>query len=195
MMHKAWSGIEELPYCIPWWSVKFQGHAGMKKSPILTRIERFRTVTLVWILRWIWNDAQSWVYYKRGALIFVDFKVTRAEKSKNRFESNLRPLDITRPVAAIKSLWVALFGLTNKWRRRVGGNFLKYMDIALAAVARYLLYTSSVCRPDLGLFGLRSLISSSQIIWITFIFNRCHPSWAAATHLKKCVIFDSMGGV
>ena len=30
-----------------------------KKSPILTRIECFRTVTPVWIHQWIWNDAQS----------------------------------------------------------------------------------------------------------------------------------------
>ena len=30
-----------------------------KKSPILTRIERFRTVTPVWIHQWIWGDAQS----------------------------------------------------------------------------------------------------------------------------------------
>ena len=30
-----------------------------KKSPILTRVGRFRTVTLVWINWWRWNDAQS----------------------------------------------------------------------------------------------------------------------------------------
>ena len=29
------------------------------KSPILTRIERFRTLTPVWIHQWIWNDEQS----------------------------------------------------------------------------------------------------------------------------------------
>ena len=32
-----------------------------KKLPILTQIERFRTVTPIWIHRWIWNDAQSLV--------------------------------------------------------------------------------------------------------------------------------------
>ena len=32
---------------------------GKKKSPILIRIERFRTVISVWIHRWIWNGAQS----------------------------------------------------------------------------------------------------------------------------------------
>ena len=30
-MHKAWSGIEEVPYCLLRSSVKFQGHAGQKK--------------------------------------------------------------------------------------------------------------------------------------------------------------------
>ena len=34
---------------------------GTKKSPILTQIERFRTVTQIWLHWWIWNDAQSLV--------------------------------------------------------------------------------------------------------------------------------------
>ena len=112
MIHKAWSSIEEVPYCFARSSVKFQGYMGQKiadfypnwafpdcnsnlnspmdlkwctkleaaqercpvvfqghpsnfkvtqdkKSPILTRIECFRTVTSVSIHRWIWNDAQS----------------------------------------------------------------------------------------------------------------------------------------
>ena len=32
---------------------------GTKESQNLTQIRRFRTVTPVWIHRWIWNDAQS----------------------------------------------------------------------------------------------------------------------------------------
>ena len=28
MMHKAWSSIEEVPYCFPRSSIKFQGHTG-----------------------------------------------------------------------------------------------------------------------------------------------------------------------
>ena len=45
--------------------IVFQGHISNfkvtqdKKSPILTRIERFRTVTSVWIHRWILNHTQS----------------------------------------------------------------------------------------------------------------------------------------
>ena len=37
-------------------SVKFQGHTA-KKSSILTQIGRLRTVSPVWIHRWLWNDA------------------------------------------------------------------------------------------------------------------------------------------
>ena len=44
----------------------FQGHPSTfkvtreKKLPTLTRIGCLRTVTPVWIHRWIWNDAQTW---------------------------------------------------------------------------------------------------------------------------------------
>ena len=47
------------------WSVVFQGHLSNLKVTrdekwlIFTRIERFRTVTPVWIHQWLWNDAQS----------------------------------------------------------------------------------------------------------------------------------------
>ena len=30
IMHKAWSNIEEVPYCFPRSSIKFQGHTGQK---------------------------------------------------------------------------------------------------------------------------------------------------------------------
>ena len=30
MMHKAWCDIEEVPYCFPRSSMKFQGHTGQK---------------------------------------------------------------------------------------------------------------------------------------------------------------------
>ena len=45
-MHKAWHNIEEMHFCFPMSSMKFQGHMGQKSS-ILTRIEGFQTVTLV----------------------------------------------------------------------------------------------------------------------------------------------------
>ena len=71
MMHKAWSSIEDVPYCFSMSYVKYQGHTA-KKSLILTRIEGFRTETSVWIHRWLWNDAQSLKQYRRGALLFFE---------------------------------------------------------------------------------------------------------------------------
>ena len=40
-----------------------------KKSSILTPIERFRTVALVWIHWWLWNDAESLKQHRRGHTI------------------------------------------------------------------------------------------------------------------------------
>ena len=74
MMRKAWSGVEKVPYC-------FQGHLSnfkvtrLKKTPILTQIRCFRTVTPVRIHWWLWNDAQSLKRHRRGVLLF--FKVIR----------------------------------------------------------------------------------------------------------------------
>ena len=59
MMHKAWSRIKDVPYCFSMSSVNFKVAQDKKKSPILTRIGRFRTVTPVWIHRWQRNDAHS----------------------------------------------------------------------------------------------------------------------------------------
>ena len=70
MMHKAWSNIEEVPYCFSRSYLKLQGHMA-KKLSILIRIERFRTVTPVWINWWLWNDARSFMQYRRGALLFL----------------------------------------------------------------------------------------------------------------------------
>ena len=117
MMHKAWCGLGEVPYCFTRTSVKFQGHTakkigdfdpnwvfpdsnsslnslmvmhwctkfvvvcqisrsyGTKNPRILTRIERVRTVTPVWIHWWLWNVAQSF----------------RSHRPENRwFESNFK---------------------------------------------------------------------------------------------------------
>ena len=68
----GWCCLEEVPYCFSWSSVKFQGHTA-KKSWILTRIGRFRSVTPIWIQQWLWNVAQSLKRYRRGTLLF--FKV------------------------------------------------------------------------------------------------------------------------
>ena len=59
MMHKAWSIIEEMPYCFWMSSVKFQGHTALKIVEFNTKIERFQTITPIWIHQWVRSDAQS----------------------------------------------------------------------------------------------------------------------------------------
>ena len=87
-------------------SAKIQGHTG----PTKCRIENFRTLTPFWFHPWLWNDAHSLTHYRRGAIFFskVFHQMSRSYGLKNRrFESNLSK--ITRPVAAIKSIRLALF--------------------------------------------------------------------------------------
>ena len=83
---------------------------GTKKSSIFTWTECFRTVTPVGIHWCIGNNAQSLMYYRRGALLFCEVihQISSSHRLKYRqFESNLSK--ITRPVAAIKSLRFAWF--------------------------------------------------------------------------------------
>ena len=142
MMHKAWSSIEEVPYCFWRSSVKFQGHTALqivefdpnwpfpdsnsslntpmatkwctklevalKRCPIvfqchpsnfkitrlskssnLTQIGRFRTVTPVWIHRWLWNVTQSLKQQRRDALLFskVIHQIWRSHGTKHRFRT------------------------------------------------------------------------------------------------------------
>ena len=61
-MHKAWSNIEEVPYCF--------SRSSVKQSSILTWIGRFWTVTPVWFHWWLWNDAQSLKQHRLSALYF-----------------------------------------------------------------------------------------------------------------------------
>ena len=97
MMHKAWSSIEEVPYCFSRSCVKLQGHMA-KKSSILTQIGRYRTATPVWIHRWLWNVAQSLKQQRRGALLFskVIHQISRSHGTKHhRF----------RPKLGVSGLW------------------------------------------------------------------------------------------
>ena len=87
MMHRAWSSIGEVPYCFSQSSVKFQVHR-RQKLLILTRIDCFRIVTPVWIHPWLWNDAQSLMYYRRGALLFfkVIHQISRSHGTKKKHQ-------------------------------------------------------------------------------------------------------------
>ena len=58
----------------------------VKVTEVTTQLNRFRTVTQVWILIWWWNDAYSLMLLRRGALLFfkVIRQISRSHGSKNR---------------------------------------------------------------------------------------------------------------
>ena len=66
---------------------KVQGQRSkVKVTEVTTQLNRFRTVTPVWIHIWWWNDAYSLMLLRRGALLFfkVIRQISRSHGSKNR---------------------------------------------------------------------------------------------------------------
>ena len=58
----------------------------VKVTEVKTQLSGFRTVTPVWIYIWWWNDAQSLMSHRRGALLFfkVIRQISRSHRPKNR---------------------------------------------------------------------------------------------------------------
>ena len=58
----------------------------VKVTEVTTPLNRFRTVTPVWIHIWWWNDTSSLVLLRRGALLFfkVIRQISRSHGAKNR---------------------------------------------------------------------------------------------------------------
>ena len=58
----------------------------VKVTEVTTQLNRFRTVTPVWIHIWWWNDANSLMLLRRGALLFFKaiHQISRSHGSKNR---------------------------------------------------------------------------------------------------------------
>ena len=67
MQHKAWRSIKEKFYCFSRSFIKFQGY--MRQS---YQIEHSQIP--VWIHRWLWNDAHSLKWCRRGALLLFFFR-------------------------------------------------------------------------------------------------------------------------
>ena len=59
----------------------------VKVTEVNTQLNRFRTVTLVWIHIWWWNDAYSLMMLRRGALLFfkVIRQISRSHSSKKHW--------------------------------------------------------------------------------------------------------------
>ena len=57
----------------------------VKVTEVTTQLNRFRTVTPVWIHIWWWNDTYSLIMLRRGALLFfkVIRQISRSHGSKN----------------------------------------------------------------------------------------------------------------
>ena len=69
--------------------VHAKGHgqrSKVKVTEVTAQLNRFRTVTPVWIHIWWWNDAYSLILLRRGALFFfkVICQIPRSHGSKNR---------------------------------------------------------------------------------------------------------------
>ena len=58
----------------------------LKVTEVTTQLDRFRTVTPVWIHIWWWNFIYSLMLLRRGALLFfkVIRQISRSHSSKNR---------------------------------------------------------------------------------------------------------------
>ena len=58
----------------------------VKVTEVTTQLNRFWTVTPVWIHIWWWDDAYSLIMLRRGALLFfkVILQISRSHGSKNR---------------------------------------------------------------------------------------------------------------
>ena len=66
---------------------KSQGQRSkVKVTEVTTQLNRFRTVTPVWIHIWWWNDAYSLMMLRRGALLFLKVirQISRSHGSKKR---------------------------------------------------------------------------------------------------------------
>ena len=59
----------------------------VKVTEVTTQLNRFRTVTPVWIHIWWWDDGYSLIMLRRGALLFfkVIRQISRSHGSKNRW--------------------------------------------------------------------------------------------------------------
>ena len=68
------------------WRPCKRSRSEVKVTDVNIQLSGFRTVTPVWIHIWWWNDAQSLMLLRRGALFFykVIREISRSHGSKNR---------------------------------------------------------------------------------------------------------------
>ena len=69
------------------WRPCKRSRSKVKVTEVTTQLNRFRTVTPVWIHIWWWDDAYSLIMLRRGALLFfkVIRQISRSHGSKIRW--------------------------------------------------------------------------------------------------------------
>ena len=111
MMHKAWSRIEEVPYCFSRWYVKFQGHTALKIvefDPNWAFSDCNSSLNSPMAMKFAWNSKGKMPYcFPRSSIKFQGHTV----QNITDFDPNWAFPDC-RPVAAFKSLRFALFSFT-----------------------------------------------------------------------------------
>ena len=70
----------------PRWRPCKRSRSKVKVTEVATQLNRFRTVTPVWIHIWWWNDTYSLMLLRRGAVLFfkVIRQISRSHGAKNR---------------------------------------------------------------------------------------------------------------
>ena len=71
------------------WQIYAKGQgqrSKVKVTEVTTQLNRFRTVTPIWIHIWWWNDAYILIMLRKGALLFLKVirQIWRSHGSKNR---------------------------------------------------------------------------------------------------------------
>ena len=90
-------------YHIRTWYPCKRSRSKVKVTEVMTPFSRFRTLIPVWIHIWWWNDAQSLMLLRRGALFF--FKVTRQISRSHGLEKSSILTQIGR-FRTITPVWI-----------------------------------------------------------------------------------------
>ena len=80
----------------------------VKVTEVKTQYSHFRTVTPVWIHIWWWNDAQSLMMLRRGALLF--FKVIRQISRSH----GLKKIEFTDGFGMMRKAWYSIKGVIHQ---------------------------------------------------------------------------------
>ena len=83
----SWNFQELLPMTKVTSMQRSRSGSKVKVTEVNSQLSRFRTITPVWIQISWWNDAQSLMLLRRGALLFFNVipQISRSHSSKNRW--------------------------------------------------------------------------------------------------------------